>query len=264
MPAAAGALSVVGTGIRPISQTPPEAVARIQHADALFYLVADPLAHYWLQQLNPRAQSLHDLYAVGKDRRLTYRQMVERVLGSVRSGYDVCLVSYGHPGVFAFPMHEALRVARSEGYRAEMIPGISAEDCLFADLGVDPGAAGCQSFEATDFLVRQRIFDPTSALILWQIGVIAEDSYKDEPELWNPAGLQVLLDCLISHYSEDHEAIVYEAAPYAWCTPRIDRKTLRTLLTAKITPLSTLYVPPKEPRPLDPDILDRLRQKAGA
>jgi hypothetical protein len=35
-----------------------------------------------------------------------------------------------------------------------MLPAISAEDCLFADLGVDPADHGCPSYEATDFLVH--------------------------------------------------------------------------------------------------------------
>jgi hypothetical protein len=38
----------------------------------------------------------------------------------------------------------------TDGFDAVMLPGISAEDCLFADLGIDPGMIGCQSFEATD------------------------------------------------------------------------------------------------------------------
>src|SRR2546429_6584747 len=45
------------------------------------------------------------------------------------------------------------RQAREEGFEAEMLPAVSAEDCLFADLGVDPGDEGCQSFEATSFLL---------------------------------------------------------------------------------------------------------------
>ena len=49
-----------------------------------------------------------------------------------------------------------------EGFNAQMLAGISAEDCLFADLGLDPGKNGCQSFEATDFLIRRRQFEPTS------------------------------------------------------------------------------------------------------
>lgn len=214
--------------------------------------------HYWIRQVNSASESLGDLYAVGKDRRITYQEMIDRVLDSVRSGLDVCFVSYGHPGVFAFPMHEALRIARSEGYRAEMIPGISAEDCLFADLSVDPGAAGCQSFEATDFLLRRRIFDPTSALILWQIGVIAENGYREEKRAWNIGGLRVLVDVLMEHYPADHEAVVYQAAPYAWCRPEIERKTLLDIPTASITPLSTLYVPPRPPRSMDREMLERL------
>jgi len=31
-----------------------------------------------------------------------------------------------------------------------MLPGISAEDCLVADLGIDPASSGCQSYEAND------------------------------------------------------------------------------------------------------------------
>ena len=59
--------------------------------------------------------------------------------------------------------------ARAEGFNARMLPGISAEDCLFANLGADPGTHGCQSFEATSFLLRKPKFDTLTHLILWQI-----------------------------------------------------------------------------------------------
>ena len=39
-----------------------------------------------------------------------------------------------------------------------------AEDYMFADLAVDPSRCGCQSFEASDFLICGRIFDPTAVL----------------------------------------------------------------------------------------------------
>jgi Tetrapyrrole (Corrin/Porphyrin) Methylases len=79
--------------------------------------------------------------------------MVNRIIKYVKRDLRVCAVFYGHPGVFCTPSHESIRIARKLGYRATMLPAISAEDCLFADLGVDPGKHGCQSFEATDFLV---------------------------------------------------------------------------------------------------------------
>ncbi|MFI1583783.1 hypothetical protein [Embleya sp. NPDC020630] len=77
-----------------------------------------------------------------------------------------------HPGVFAFPGHEAVRRARLDGIPARMLAGSSAGDWLFADPGLDPATRGCQSIEASDFLLRHRVFDPTSLLVLWQVGVI--------------------------------------------------------------------------------------------
>jgi len=52
--------------------------------------------------------------------------MVERTVTFVRWGLNVCAVFYGHPGVFADPAHNAIRLARREGFRALMLPGISA------------------------------------------------------------------------------------------------------------------------------------------
>jgi len=51
-----------------------------------------------------------------------------------------------------------------------MLPGISAEECLFADRGIDPAQTGACSFEATDFLVhhRQPIADLELDACLWR------------------------------------------------------------------------------------------------
>ena len=87
--------------------------------------------------------------------------MADAIVAEVELGKTVCAVFYGHPGVFARPSHLAIERTRALGHRAEMLPAVSAEDCLFADLGVDPGD-GCQSFEATNFVVRPPggSFDP--------------------------------------------------------------------------------------------------------
>lgn len=90
--------------------------------------------------------------------------MIQHVLCCVRSGRRTCLVAYGHPGVFGTVPHEAIRRARQEGYIARMLPAVSAEDCLFADLAVDPGN-GYQTYEATDFLANNRSIDTAAALI---------------------------------------------------------------------------------------------------
>jgi precorrin-2 methylase len=124
----------------------------------------------WIEKQNPNSFDLYQHYANDKNRIVTYVQMVERMLDEVRAGKYVCAVFYGHPGVFVSPSHNTIAIARREGYEAEMLPGISAEDCLYADLDVDPSIPRLQIFEATDLLLRQRRIDPTMNLIVFQVG----------------------------------------------------------------------------------------------
>src|SRR5262249_22122656 len=213
-----GSLIVVGTGIRAVGQLTIEAIAWMQKADKVLYVVGDPIAEAIIIQLNPKgAESLSSLYAEGKPRIKTYNEMVDRVLECVRSGMLTCLACYGHPGVFVEPSHASIRRARSEGFSAKMLPGVSAEDCLFADLGVDPGAGGCQSFEATDFLLNGRKIDPTSSVILWQIGVVGDATFKRG--MYNLSAFPLLIERLLKYYPSTHVMYLYEAAVFPACEP---------------------------------------------
>lgn len=252
-----GSLSVVGVGIAGPAHVTREALGAIGDAEKRFLLVADPLSLEWLLDLAPDAENLADAYAVGKSRDLTYEEMVERILAPVRRGRKVCAIFYGHPGVFAFAPHESIRRARADGFEARMLPGVSALDCLFADVGVDPGDVGCQEYEATDFLLRRRIFDPCAALVLWQIGVVGVADVREE-ELWSRDGLGVLAERLLETYPAKHEVVVYEATTLPVTPPKILRLPLRQLAAADVTAISTLYVPPLPDRATDRRMLKRL------
>jgi hypothetical protein len=225
----------------------PEAAEAIERADEVLYLLADRLAAAWVERANPNSRSLHTHYAPGKHRAETYAEIVDELLASVRAGRDVCAVLYGHPGVFAHPGHEAIRRARAEGFRARMLPGVSALDCLVADLGIDPGATGLQSYEATDFLIHGRRPDTAAMLVLWQIGVIGELRMSAEP---SRANLVVVAKSLARSYPGGHETIVYEASPYPLVAdPFVLRVPLEALPDAEVPLLSTLVVPPaRKPR----------------
>lgn len=248
-----GSLTFVGTGLTIAGQVTQEALSCIEDAEKLFYLASNVTTSRWIESLNSSAESLHDAYQDGKLRERTYAEMVERILAPLFQGRRVVVALYGHPGIFVNPSHEAIRRARAAGYEASMQPGISAEDCLFADLGVDPGERGCQSFEATDFLLRRRIFDPTSTLVLWQIGGIGVFDFHSRP-LWSRQGLAVLQRELLRHYPADHEVVIYEAVPYPTLPPKILRVPLAELAGAEISIRSTLYVPPLPDRESDPQM----------
>ncbi len=236
-----GKLFVVGTGIRAGLQLTPEARQRIAAADEVFYLAADSfLTAGVIEKLNPRATSLAGHYGPTKKRETTYAEMVETILASVRLGNTVCAAFYGHPGVFVNPGHAAVRQARREGYPAVMLPGISAEDCLFADLGLDPGANGSQSYLGNDFVTRPRAFDVSTPLILWQITAIGDPANR---EVRDPRGVELLAEILEAHYGPDHEVVIYVAQtlPIGECT--IERTTVSNLAATEIPEPTTLYVP---------------------
>lgn len=264
---AAGSLIVVGTGFHVAGQVTAETLTCLEKADKLFHLILEPATRHWLESVNPTAESLDGCYVEGRPRSEAYAAMVERLLAPVRRGLRVCAAFYGHPGVFVDPSHAAIRRARAEGFPARMLPGISAEDCLFADLGVDPGKHGCQSFEATDFLLRRRRFDPASSLVLWQVGAIglltASRQGKSDAarEKRRRAGLAVLADVLREHYPAGHEAILYEASPLPLCPPEVRPVALAGLAAASVRFTSTLYVPPGRKAPVDPAMRRRLGLK---
>lgn len=248
-------LRVVGTGIRAGGQLTTEARNIIRSADRVLAVV-DALTLEMLSALHSRVVSLQSAYARGKARDHSYEEMVEAIITPVRQGLKVCAAFYGHPGVFVWPAHEAIRRARAEGFQAKMYPGVSAEDCLFADLGLDPAVHGCQSFEAGDFLLHARRFDPTAALILWQpaaLGDLTRSTFVTDP-----AWVRVLAEVLMESYPTGHQAIVYEAAAFPLDEPRMDSVPLARLHTARFTQISTLYVPPAGPPRLSPERLAML------
>lgn len=258
-----GALIVVGTGIRTVGHLTMEAVAWIKQADKVLYVVGDPVAEAMLRELNPDgAESMTVMYAEGKQRIETYNQMVERTLQCVRGGMLTCMACYGHPGVFVYPSHESIRRARAEGYTARMLPGISAEDCLFADLGVDPGIGGCQSYEATDFLLNGRVIDPSSSVVLWQIGVVGDATFKANG--YDLSAMPLLVERLLAIYPASHPMYLYEAAVFHGCDPIIRPITAADLASGPLSAGNTLYIPPAYQSRSDPMIYYRMNAMIAA
>jgi len=225
------------------SHLSPLARSYIEKSDVVFAVMSDGIVEKWIEEMHPDVRSLQPLYREGKSRMDTYREMVETMLTEVRAGKKVCGAFYGHPGVFAWPPHKAIEIARSEGFEARMEPGISAEDCLYADLGIDPGKFGCQHYEASQLLFYKRRIDPSAYLILWQVGVVGDHSMARFAT--GAAYRQVLVDYLSSEgYSLDHEVTVYRAPTLPIHQARIERIALRKLADFSVSAEDTVVVPP--------------------
>jgi len=239
-----GSLIVVGTGLQAPRHASLEAVSYIENSDKVIYLVSDSVSELWIKKKNKSAESLMGFYKEGEPRINAYLSMVDQILKYIKDGLSVCAVFYGHPGIFVFPSHEVIKQAKEMGIDARMLPSISAEDCLFADLGIDPARSGCQSYEATEFLIHKKKIDITSSLILWQSGMVGNIAYTQKHDKLKK--LQILLSALLEYYNPNQTVIIYEASLYVICEPIIKRTTLSKLIDEDVSPISTLYIPPAE------------------
>ena len=250
-----GSMVCVGTGMTVGAHITPIARSHIENADIVFF-AGHPLMEMWVKEMNSNLHSLQVFYAEGKDRRITYKEMVNAMMTQVRAGKKVVGAFYGHPGVFAWPPHNAIETAKNEGYVAHMLPGISAEDCLYADLGVDPGRLGSQHFEASQFMCYQRNVDPSAYLILWQIG-IAGDKSASKISTGN-AYRKVLVELLNEYYPNEHIVALYECPTVAMRQPRIEWIKLGEFVDAELSLITTMLLPPSQKLQKNQLIIDRL------
>ena len=251
-----GSIVCVGTGMMLGAHISPRSRSHIEQADVVFAAVSDPVVEVWLQEMHADVRSLQPYYSEGKSRHETYREMVEAMMIEVRAGKRVCGAFYGHPGVFALAPHKVIEQARAEGFQGHMEPGISAEDCLYADLGIDPGRFGCQHYEASQFMFYRRQIDPSAYLVLWQVGIAGDRSFKRYAT--EPAYRALLIELLAEQYPMNHEVIVYEAATLPINMPRMQKLALSELPDAALYLQSTLVLPPSQAMQRNESMLARI------
>src|SRR6185436_7848617 len=135
-----------------------------------------------------------------------------------------------------------------------------ALDCLCADLGVDPCHPGMQTHEATDMLVRSRRPDTSLHVVLWQVGLIGEMGFRRQGYI--NRNFSLLVEYLQHSYGEHYEVTHYVASRYPTIPPLIERYRLSELhdpaIQARITGLSTFYIPPRDATAADRDMVERL------
>jgi hypothetical protein len=236
-----GSLLVAGSGITSIAHLTLETVAAVETADVVFYLVIDQLTINWIHKKNANARPLYHHYEPGKNRRASYEAMVEEIMAEVRAGRNVIALFYGHPGVLVFPGHRGVEQARAEGFDARMLPGVSADACMIADLGFDPATDGLQSFEATQFLRTHKAPDTRTPVILWQIGVVGDTFFA--PGAYGRSGFDAIIERLSQLYGPDHRFCIYEVSEFSALPPSILWRTFNDVRREDLSPMCTLFIP---------------------
>ncbi|XP_060068691.1 uncharacterized protein LOC132548816 [Ylistrum balloti] len=255
-----GSLTIIGSGIKSVSHFTLESLSELKSANDVFFCVADPVTERFIKRLRPDALDLYVLYDDDKKRIVTYVQMAEFGLHQARKGRHVCMVFYGHGGVFVLPSQRALHIAKKEGIPTKMLAAVSTETCLFADLAVDPSIPGLQTLEATDFLIRNRPINTDFHVVIWQVGCVGDIGFRRKG--YHNDHFNILIEKLQEIYGKDYEIIHYIPAHYPIASSKVRNVALCYLLNPEemkqVTGVSTFYIPPKTSSQLDIDMALKL------
>jgi Tetrapyrrole (Corrin/Porphyrin) Methylases len=251
-----GSIIIAGTGLH-LGHVTLETAAHIKIADEVFHVLTDGVTEQWVEENSRQAVSMKAYYQEGQDRGEIYDRMTQTVLDAARKGSRVVGLFYGHPGVFVTPSHDIIRIAREEGIAARMLPGVSAEDCIYADIGFDPGDTGCVSYEATDMLVSGFAPDPRCWTIVWQPDVVGNLFYSELDNDRTRVG--ALSAYLLDFYPAQTRCYLYEGNTYSVGRPRIVETTLECFPEAGLTGITTLVIPPARESDVDHGMYARLR-----
>ncbi|KAK6354057.1 hypothetical protein TWF730_008475 [Orbilia blumenaviensis] len=242
-----GSLILVGTGVKSLCQLTLEAIQELERADIIYYAVRDATLEGFIKKKNHRAVDLYQYFI--NDEQIPesdlYIQISEVILGDVRKGLYVVGAFFGHPGLFMSSNRRALAIAQAEGYMAKMLPGISVDDCLLADLGIDPSFVGCLTCEAWDFLIHDHVGLLSRHVIMYEIGYLKPSGKSIKIDYY-----QILVAKLQEIYGDLHPLVNYTAATSPLMQPVIEHFTVGDLfkpdIRKRVTSASTLYFPPKD------------------
>jgi tetrapyrrole methylase family protein/MazG family protein len=251
-------LVLIGSGIKAISHLTIEAQAYIKQADCVLYLVNEPIIEKWLIKYGKKCISLENSYFLYEKRSESYKKIADEILNYTDQYNFISIVMYGHPTIFSTPGLDAIERAKKRNIETVVLPGISAEDCLFSDLEVDPSQNGCLSVEAMSFLIFDGMVDKHYDLVIWQLGMVG----NIKPVIKNVKdGVLLIQEKLLKTYTPQHQAILYEAALYPGIKPKIMKFPIELLINQNISSISTLYIPGEKNRSFNEKILLKLNLK---
>jgi len=250
-------ITIVGLGIRLPDQVTRETERALAACNEVLFVDTAIPARAWLEGLCPRVTDLYaESYRERGLRTSAYRHMAARTLQAALERAPVAFAMQGHPLVYAYAPALIRDLAPLLGLSVQVLPGISSMDCLFADLGLDPCAAGLQLYEATDLLLRRRPLQPDVPLLVWQVGTVETRLHTEATS--RPERFERFTAHLLRFYPPTHEVVAYFAAPFPLFPPRIERFPLGDLPAhaASLHPGVTLLVPAVGERPVaDLDLL---------
>jgi uncharacterized protein YabN with tetrapyrrole methylase and pyrophosphatase domain len=254
---------LVGLGLRR-DQITAQAKSAMRSSKKVFYISHAPDVAPLLKNFCPEAIDLvPSAYSEIQDRFHTYKEIAATIIAAAMAEPPVTFALYGHPLVLSQPSSLILGLASDLQIRVSILPGISAMDCVFADLGIDPLQHGIQMHEATDLLLYQRPLVPDMATLIWQVGHVETRLHTNRSS--RPERLTRLQEYLIKYYEPSHMIFAVASSVSPEQGPQISQMPLIKL--SDHAPLlhagTSLYIPPLLARRIADEELHQQLLEAG-
>jgi precorrin-3B methylase len=237
---------IVGAGVKGYVQLTREAEDVIRKCSTVYLVNTQAeLTQYLVEKLACNVIDIGNEYSEMGYRGDTYRRMASRVLENTGKGLPpVCFLTSGHPTMLVTPTQILLAEAASKNLRVKVIPGVSALDNIFADIGFDPGPRGFQSYEATDLLLRGVNLNSEVPLFIWQVGSIGTFLYSSRKS--KPEQFVDFKNYLGRYYTSDHPCFLLRSSTFPFTKSECIGLTIGTLedLGSKLTLMHILFIPP--------------------
>lgn len=251
-------LVIVGMGIKAISHITKETETVIRGCDKVYYLANNTLFFDYLNSISTNIESLNNLYFSREKRSESYKLLGEKIINDIPKYKNICVAIYGHPLFLVQLSRYLLDWCEKERHDVHVLPAISSLDCLFSDLGINPGDGGIQLMDATELLVYRRTLDPYCHIVLYQVGAIGQLGHNREQTIAKKA-LLFLQSYLLTKYDKKHKVCFYEAGQTPNTKANIVYKSIDLMHTESVSSISTLYIEPKEGKMKDNKMCEKLR-----
>ena len=241
---------IVGLGIVHLEQITPEVDNAISKSKTTLFVERGHGIKAYLQSKCRNIIDLTGLYSEDGDRQETYRRMAAATIQAALDNPPVTLALYGHPLIYSYPPFLVKEMAKRLALRTKTLPGISALDCLFVDLGIDPAMNGLQMFEATELLLRDRPLFPDVPAVLWQIGALETGLFSTRPS--TAERFTRFTAHLLKFYSRDHTVFAVHSSTHPLLRSEIFRFKIDEMesYAPALHAGFTLYIPPVSMRPI--------------
>ncbi len=241
---------IVGLGIVQVDQITRETERAISSSKEILYVERGLAVDTFLRERCEVVTDLTQLYHDETDRLDTYRRMAASVIAAALDHSPVTFALYGHPLIFAYPPFLVQQMARCFDLTVKILPAISAMDCIFADLAVDPSMNGLQIFEATEMLLRGRPLQVDVPVLIWQIGSLETGLYSGRQS--RPERFDRFLEHVLAFYPATHTVFAVHSSTHPLLRSEVIEFKIGEIgsHSSKLHAGFSLYIPPLMTRPV--------------